>query len=171
MAKEQVHFVRELLIFSGCQAPALRRVFSQLQTEISWRILKLEKEVYLAISSKSLSVEDNSIDANSITEFAKKSDSEVMRIGRIAAVMSGVHFSAQTLPNRFVAIVRSSGETAQINPKERLEFASHRVSIQFRTEAAHILAGRPDGVRIYFDGTQSGSNAREVSEYFRLLEA
>lgn len=106
-----------------------------------------------------------------VAKFVLSVDGELRKAGMIASVICDLPLSITRPLNKFIIVLNAEGGVAELT-EESIGRASTRSSLLlFKPEASDVLRLRPDGVRLYFDGSASDSLARKVSEYFRVLEA
>lgn len=171
MGEERVYFLRETIVSCELTSAKLRSVFHDYESDYHWRLLQLQKTVYLATGWTEHIVVDSEIESDVIADFVIASDTEIQKVCRVAAVLCGVAFSVSALPRRAAWLLDRSGSLNLLSVEAYLNSHGPEVILQFAPRAVSVLARRPEGVRMFFDAECANSEARRVSEYFRLLEA
>lgn len=171
MGEESVHLLRETLLTCDIEPRKLRRIVTEYRPLFRWRILWLRPGVFLAVSHVTQSLSSGALNADDVVTFARSSDSELEKVSRIAAIITGQRYSISALPQRFVYVIDATRQLGSLTPKDSASFVGPEVQLLMKPAAVPVLATRPDGVRLFYDASVASSSARKVSECFRLLEA
>lgn len=168
---EEATLLRRAFLKCDIQPSALRRVFEEYTTPHSFRVLWLEKGIYLVVCSKQIAIFDSKIEDITLIDFVNECDSELQKIARVASVMMDTGSSISLPLNLWVTVLDANGTHTEVLPEQRAQSIGPNVSLQFHWSSVEILSNRPEGVRIFFDAIATDSHARKISEFFRLLEA
>lgn len=171
MNSTSVQFVREFIATSDIEPAILRSLLSRFEPKWIKRILWLTRSKYLVICALPLEVTDNSIRTDTLVELSKMAAREIEQFGRTVAVILDKDWSVSALSDRQGWILTNDGNVQTLKAKNPFTIIGPSVPITFQTCAMDILAKRPIGVRLFFDGKNSKSSAKSVTEYFRVIEA
>lgn len=145
-------------------------VAKEFQTGFLWRALWLSKEAFLLTSLSEALVRDGRADAELIIRFLKESDTQALRIGRVASIVFGKPFEVHSMLNKTAVAIHSNGKIEEIQIANQTP-SNINVRLILKLEAVATLSKREDGVRLFHDGNATTSHARKFTEFFRVLEA
>lgn len=171
MGEQGLFVAREYLLVAKIAPSRVRRVFQDYGPVYAWRVLWLDAETLQAICWHPLDSYDHVVDADHVLDFARQADSELLKISRICSILHDAPVNPCALGERFAYLVSSGHDVRHFVADKRIRPAVPVVEPIFHPKVMPLLASRSEGVRIFHEASQSASDGRKTSEYFRLIEA